>query len=150
MKTVKRAPTLRRTERLADRLVKELDGDEDRLRALADALDRRVRTRPLERLLELWDISASEAARFFGVSRQALSQWLQDAPPGIRAEAIADLAAATDLLDRHVKRERIPAVVRREAPMLEGQSLLDLARDGRHREVREAVERMFDLRRVQP
>lgn len=149
MKTL--PPALRRrTDRLVERLFRELEGDADRIRALTDALDRRVRTRPLERLLELWGLSASEAARFFGVSRQALAQWLHDEPPASRADPIADLAAATDLLDRHVKRERIPAVVRREAPMLDGRSLLDLARDGRHREVREAVERMFDVRRVQP
>jgi hypothetical protein len=61
-----------------------------------------------------------------------------------------DLAAATDELDRRVKRERIPAVVRRPASDLGGRSLLDLALDNRHVEVREAVARMFDLARVQP
>ena len=63
---------------------------------------------------------------------------------------IADIAVATDLLDRHLKRERIPAVVRRVAPALEGRSLYDMAAEGLHREVRDAVESMFDLRRVQP
>ena len=57
---------------------------------------------------------------------------------------------ATDLLDRRVKRERIPAVVRRSAANLGGRSLLDLAYSGRYREVRDAVAAMFDLRRVQP
>ncbi|MEN8150276.1 MAG: hypothetical protein ABFS86_10660 [Planctomycetota bacterium] len=145
-----RDPHVRRAERMAARLVRRFDGDPALLRALADALDRRVRTAPLERLVELWGLSGAEAARFFGVSRQAFSQWLDDGPPVSRATAIAELATATDLLDCYLKRERIPAVVRREAPMLSGRSLIDMAREGLHREVREAVERMFDLRRVQP
>ncbi|RMH18524.1 MAG: hypothetical protein D6701_06205 [Gemmatimonadetes bacterium] len=119
------------------------------LRALADALDRRVRTQPLERFMTLWDLSRSEAARVFGVSRQAFSKWLtQGVPPG-RAPAVAALAAATDQLDRRLKRERIPAVVRRPARMLAGRSLLELAHQGRYEAVRDAVEAMFDLRRVQ-
>lgn len=143
-------PSSRQAERLADRLTRELENDPQRLRALADALDRRVRRRPLERLLELWGLSGSKAATFFGVSRQAFSLWLEGEPPASRAGAIADLAVATDLLDRHLKRERIPAVVRREAGVLGGRSLVAMAREGLHHEVREAVERMFDLRRVQP
>ena len=134
---------------VAERLVAEAP-DTDWLRALTDDLDRRLRTAPLERLLTLWGLSASEAARAFGVSRQALSKWRQSGVPADRAPALMDLAAATDLLDRKVKRERIPAVVRRPAGMLGGGTLLDLMFEGRHTQVREAVTAMFDLRRVQP
>lgn len=63
---------------------------------------------------------------------------------------MAALAAATELLDRHVKRERIPAVVRRPAANLGGTSLYEMALAGRHKDVRDAVAEMFDLRRVQP
>ncbi|MEN8375360.1 MAG: hypothetical protein ABFS34_07925, partial [Gemmatimonadota bacterium] len=107
-------------------------------------------TDPLERFLALWDLSASEAARAFGVSRQALSKWRQSGVPADRMDAVMDLAAATDVLDRWIKRERIPAVVRRPAANLSGRSLVDLLRDGRHAEVRESVTSTFDLRRVQP
>lgn len=124
--------------------------DPDWTRKLVDELDRTVRTEPLERFVELWGLSNSAAAGVFGVSRQAYSKWLKTGAPAARANAVADLAVATDLLDRYVKRERIPAVVRRTAPMLEDRSLLDLANDGETRQVAEAVERMFDLRRVQP
>lgn len=120
------------------------------LREVADELDRAVRTSPLERLTTLWGLSNAEAARMFGVSRQAYSKWLEKGVPSERATAVADLAAATSILDRKLKRERIPAVVRREAPSLEGKSLYDIGCEGRHREVREAVARMFDLRRIQP
>lgn len=134
---------------VAERLVAEAP-DTDWLRALTDDLDRRLRTAPLERLLTLWGLSASEAARAFGVTRQALSKWRQSGVPPDRTPALMDLAAATDLLDRKVKRERIPAVVRRPAGMLEGRTLLDLTFEGRHAEVHEAVTAMFDLGRVQP
>lgn len=134
---------------VAERLVAEAP-DEAWIRSLVDDLDRRIRTQPLERLLSLWGLSASEAARAFGVSRQALSKWRQKGPPAERAQAVAALAAATDLLDRHVKRERIPAVVRRPAAKLGGQSLYAMACAGKHKEVHDAVAEMFDLRRVQP
>ena len=119
-------------------------------RRFVDELDRTVRTEPLERFTELWGLSNSAAASIFGVSRQAFSKWLTTGAPAGRADAVADLAAATDLLDRYVKRERIPAVVRRKAPMLGDRSLIDLAGDGETRIVAESVEQMFDLRRVQP
>lgn len=134
---------------MAEQLVAQAP-DLDWLRALTDDLDRQLRTAPLERFLALWGVSASEAARAFGVSRQALSKWRREGVPADRAPMLAELATATDLLDRRVKRERIPAVVRRPAAELEGHSLLELARLGRHADVRAAVERMFDLRRVQP
>jgi transcriptional regulator with XRE-family HTH domain len=134
---------------VAERLVAQAP-DEAWLRALVDDLDRRLETGPLSRFMTLWGLSGAELGRCFGVSRQAVSRWLESGVPPGRAEAVADLAAATDLLGRYVKRERIPAVVRRPADFLCGSSLLDLALEGRHREVYDAMVRMFDLRRVQP
>jgi hypothetical protein len=134
---------------VADQLAAEAP-DEAWLRALIDDLDRRLETGPLSRFMNLWGISGAEVGRAFGVSRQAVSRWLQAGVPPGRAGAVADLAAATDLLSRYVKRERIPAVVRRPAEGLGGRSLYDLAMEGRHEEVHEGVRRMFDLRRIQP
>jgi hypothetical protein len=114
------------------------------------ALEARVRTAPLERFLATWDLSAAAAGRVFGVTRQAVSKWRGSGVPDDRAVALADLVAATDVLERYVRRERIPAVVRRPAEVLDGKSLLDLAEEGRYAEVRAGVARMLDLRRVQP
>ncbi len=133
---------------VAERLVAEAPSTAW-LRALTDDLDRRLRASELERLMMLWALSASEVARIFAVSRQAISKWQHAGIPAGRMPAVADLAIATDLLDRYVKRERIPAVVRRSADMLGGRSLLDLAFEQKHEAVREAVTTMFDLRRVQ-
>jgi hypothetical protein len=119
-------------------------------RRLAGELDRRLHREPLGRFVEIWGLSNASAARLFGVSRQAFAKWLAQGPPADRMPAVADLAAATDLLDRYVKRERVPAVVRRQAPALGGRSLLDLAAAGRTAELLDAVRAMFDLRRVQP
>ena len=124
--------------------------DQDWTRRLVDELDRAVRSEPLERFVELWGLSNAGAARVFGVSRQAFSKWLVNGPPASRSGAVADLATATDLLDRYVKRERIPAVVRRPAPLLGDTSLLELATSGNTREIADTVSAMFDLRRVQP
>jgi hypothetical protein len=134
---------------VATRLIEQAP-DERWLRTLVDDLDQRIRSRPLERLLTLWNLSAAQGAQLFGISRQGFMKWLKVGPPAERAEAIAALAAATDLLDHHLKRERIAAVVRRKASQLSGKSLLDLANAGEYSKVRSAVEMMFDLRRVQP
>ena len=39
-----------------------------------------------------------DAARAFGISRQAVSKWFANGVPADRADTIADLGAATDLL----------------------------------------------------
>ena len=93
-------------------------------------------------------MSQSESARLFGVSRQAVSKWLARGMPEDRVESIADLAAATDLLVRYVKRERVPAVVRRKASAMGGMSLIDLVGKSRSRDVLEACRSMFDFDRA--
>jgi len=114
------------------------------------ALETRVRTRPLERLMATWDLSAAATGRVFGVSRQAVAKWRGSGVPDDRAVALADLLAATDVLERYVRRDRIPAVVRRPAEILDGRSLLELAEAGRYADVRRGVVAMLDLRRVAP
>ena len=102
----------------------------------------------LRRTLRLWALSQTEAAKLFRVSRQALHKWLAHGIPADRAETVADLAAATDLLDHYLQRDRIPAVVRRSAPELGGQSLMGLLQsDGGHA-VLMACRKMFDFSRI--
>ena len=68
--------------------------------------------------------------------------------PPERAGAVADLAAATDLLVHHLKRDRIPAVVRRPIPALDGVSLVDLLARGDTRAALAACRDMFRFDRV--
>lgn len=120
------------------------------LRELVDALDREVRTDPLTRLTSLWDLSNAGAARIFGVSRQAFSKWLSYGPPADRADDIAAVDDITTLLDRYVKRERIPAVVRRDSPRFDDRSIVARLEAGDYEETAELVRATFDLRRIQP
>jgi len=135
-------------EDLARELVDSADADW--LRDLVDALDREVRVGPLVRLTSLWDLSNAAAARIFGISRQAFAKWLASGPPADRADDVAAVDNVTTLLDRYVKRERIPAVVRRQAPAYSDRSIIAMLEDGGYRETADLVRSTFDLRRVQP
>ena len=135
-------------EDLARELVDSADADW--LRDLVDALDREVRVGPLVRLTSLWDLSNAAAARIFGISRQAFAKWLASGPPADRADDVAAVDNVTTLLDRYVKRERIPAVVRRQAPAYSDRSIIAMLEDGAYRETADLVRSTFDLRRVQP
>jgi len=79
-----------------------------------------------------------------------VAKWRLGSVPEERLVVLADLSAATDILERHVRRDRIPAVVRRQAPLLGGVSLLELAESGESGQVRTRVSELFDLRRVAP
>lgn len=125
----------------AARLVAE--HDDAWVARLADELDRRMSGRQLERVLRAWDLSRTELGELFGVSRQAVSKWVAGGVPAERAGPVADLVAITDLLSHYLKRERIPAVVRRRAPRLGGRSLLELVGEGRSAEALELTREMF-------
>lgn len=115
----------------------------------AEHLDRCRAGRSLARTLTVWGLSQSEAARLFGVSRQAVSKWIDRGVPADRSEAVADLAAATDLLVHYLKRDRIPAVVRRPAERLGDRSLLDLLADGQTGAILTACREMFAFEHTQ-
>jgi hypothetical protein len=117
--------------------------DERWLSELQRSLDRERAQVDLDRILAVWGLSQAEAAELFGVSRQAIGKWRARGLPVGRLGAVTDLAAATDLLVRHLKRDRIPAVVRRRTERLGDQSLLDLVAAGRTREMLDACRRMF-------
>jgi DNA-binding XRE family transcriptional regulator len=120
----------------------------DWLDEFATELDRHRASSSLARTLSNWGLSQSDAARLFGVSRQAVSKWLEQGVPPERAETMADLGAATDFLVHYVKRERIPAVVRRPAPALDNRSLLDLVAAGDSRGALVACREMFAFDRA--
>lgn len=115
------------------------------LDAFSEALERQRAGNELRRILRTWGLSQSEAARRFGVSRQSVGKWLATGVPASRVAAIADLSAATDLLEHYVKRDRIPGVVRRTATALAGRSLVDLLETGDHRGILDGCRAMFDF-----
>lgn len=117
--------------------------DEAWLSELQRSLDRHRARAGFDRILAVWNLSQTDAAALFGVTRQAIAKWRARGVPAGRIEAVADLSSATDLLVRHLKRDRIPAVVRRGSAQLGGLSLLDLVHQGRSRDVLLACRRMF-------
>jgi hypothetical protein len=72
-----------------------------------------------------------------------VTKWTDAGVPAERAEQVADVDAITDLLERYLKRERIPAAVRRRASRLDGASLIELVRDGRSDEALRRTRTMF-------
>ena len=108
----------------ADRLVRAQSDGNAWLDAFAEQLDRRRNADALKRILSIWNLNQSDAARAFGVSRQAISKWFESGVPADRAVVIADLGAASDLLVRHLQRDRIAGVVRRPAARLARQVML--------------------------
>ena len=113
------------------------------LSELQRSLDRQRARTGFDRVLAVWNLSQTDAAGLFGVTRQAIAKLRARGVPASRIEAVADLSAATDLLIRHLKRDRIPAVVRRGSAQLDGLALLDLVDQGRTRDVLLACRRMF-------
>ena len=121
------------------------EADETWIVDLQRSLDRQRGCSDFDRILAVWNLNQSDAGELFHISRQAIGKWRIHGVPKERVEAIADLAAATDLLLRHLKPERIPAIVRRPSANLGGRSLLELAASGRTREVLLACRRMFQF-----
>jgi hypothetical protein len=125
----------------ARRLSREVS--QDWLDVFASSLPVGFRTSSLRRILRDWDLTQTEAAATFGVSRQAVGKWLKRGVPADRLVVIADMNAATDILCHYLKPERIPAVVRRKAQKLMGLSLLEMVARGRSAEMLAATRKMF-------
>ena len=135
--------------RAAARVIAAHRRDPEWLDQFSAALDRQRKSRALERILDVWGLSQSEAGRRFGVSRQAVAKWVRDGVPAERVQDIANLSAATDVLVHYLQRDRIPAVVRRPVGAFDGGSLLDMVGEGRFRDVLDACRSMFDYSQTQ-
>lgn len=120
-------------------------GDAEWLDAFTVALNRQRSANRARYIFAAWGINHSEAGRIFGVTRQAVSRWTTEGIPASQEVTFADLAAATDILTHYLRSDRIPAVVRRPAPALDGQSLIDLLRNGRSADIVAACAAMFQF-----
>ncbi len=136
-------------EELAAQIYAAHRDDAEWLDAFARSLDRRRAGHSFARVIATWKLSQAEAARLFGVSRQAIGKWLKQGAPAERTRAVADLTAATELLTHYLKRDRIPAVVRRPIRELDGDSLMELWARGDTQAVLTACRDMFQFERAQ-
>jgi hypothetical protein len=98
----------------------------------------------LERLLAGWQLGITDVSRLFGVSRQAVQQWLDDGVPPSRQPKLNDVHRIAALLERNLLSERIPAVVRAPVPAFDDLSMLELIALDRHGELLEEIARSFD------
>lgn len=116
-----------RPEDLAERIVREHRDSPSWLDRFTDELYHQRSAAGLTRILEVWGLSQADAARLFGVTRQAVAKWAGRGVPAERAAVVGDLAATTDVLVHYLKLDRIRAVVRRPADGAGGATLLELA-----------------------
>ena len=99
---------------------------------------------PLRRIMDAFALSKTDAAKLFGVSRQAVDGWLAGGVPAERQEKVATLLALCDLLQRKLKADRLPGVARRSAGAYGGRSMLELIAADRHGELLQSVRDSFD------
>lgn len=99
---------------------------------------------PLRRVMDAFELSKTETARLFGVTRQAVDGWLAHGVPAERQEKLSALLALCDLLERKLKADRLPGIARRPADAYGGRTMLDLIAGDRHRELLDSVRASFD------
>lgn len=98
----------------------------------------------LKRLMTLFRLSKTELGELFGVSRQAVDQWLARGVPADRQEKLATVCAIADLLERKLKPDRIPGIARRPADAYGGKTMLGLIAEDRQDELLGLVRASFD------
>jgi hypothetical protein len=99
---------------------------------------------PLDHISAVLGLTQTELAALFGVRRQALDQWATRGVPSERQEKVATLGAIADLLAAKLKRDRIPGVVRRDAPAYGDRSILDAIAAGDEDRVLAELQDAFD------
>jgi DNA-binding XRE family transcriptional regulator len=112
------------------------------LRSVRRDLD--VEEPALERIQTVFDLSRTELAHLFGVSRQAISGWIESGVPGERQAKVATVSSIADLLERKLKPARVAGIARRAAPAYGGKTMLELVAEDRHDELLETTRRSFD------
>jgi DNA-binding transcriptional regulator YiaG len=127
-----------------------LAADSEAAAVLVQLLERHLSGDPLRRIERVWQLSASQTAAMFNVSRQAYSKWRSGGVPADRREDVRQLDESTQIMLEHVRVERIAATVRRAAPSLGGLTLIQVATQSGSAAARNAVRDTFDLTRVQP
>lgn len=115
------------------------------IRALIAQLDRKLQVADLQRVMSVWKLPLTETAQIFGIPEDEMREWLKLGPPPDRMDAVTALADATTLLERYVKQDRIPIIVRRPSNLGSNKSLIELARTGQYETVLTTTREMFDL-----
>ena len=129
-------------------LFRSHEKDEAWLEAVSEQLNRRLPATSFARNLQVWNVNEEETARIFEVNSETVREWLEGELPSAIAQTVSDIGAATDLLTRHLKRDRIPAVVRRGMERYGGHSLMDMLMDGDTEKILTICRSMFEFERA--
>ena len=98
----------------------------------------------LTHIARVFQLTVTDLANLFGVSRQAVSQWLEEDIPSSRQPKALTVAHIADLLERNLSSSRIPAIARSPAPAYGGGSMVDMIAADRHEELLDIVRESFD------
>lgn len=98
----------------------------------------------LSRVQDLFALSRTELAGLFGITRQAVSKWLEEGVPPARQPKLLTVLDLAELLARQLQAGRLPAVVRRPAPAFGDRSMIEVIAADHHQELLAQVERSFD------
>jgi transcriptional regulator with XRE-family HTH domain len=118
------------------------------LRSVRRALDLMGEGEPLREIMAALDLNLTDLGSLFGVSRQAVGQWLEQGVPSERQAKVATVAALCDLLERKLKPGRLPGVARRPARGYDGRTILEVIADDDHDWLLESVRDSFDWART--
>ena len=89
--------------------------------------------------MKVWGLTPRQAENTFGALQSGTDVQC----------AVSDLTAATDLLVRYLKADRIPVVVRKQIPARGGESLMSLLKQGDTKTLLTTCGGMFRFERVQ-
>ncbi len=95
----------------------------------------------VERIKRLAPLTDGDIARATGASPGTVSAWRarRQAPSGVRARRIAELAAVVEQLTGVIKDDYIPVWLNKPVPRLDHQAPADVLAAGGHRQVAAAI-----------
>lgn len=114
------------------------------LRSVRRVLDLVDEGDPLRDIMAALDLNLTELGQLFGVSRQAVAQWLEQGVPSDRQAKVATVAGVCDLLERKLKPGRLPGVARRPARRYGDRTMLQVIADDDHEWLLGSVRDSFD------
>ncbi len=85
--------------------------------------------RQLGRIRTLLQLSGTELGSVFGVTRQAVDQWCDNAVPPEQLARIDRVSEAVNELSKRFKPQRLPAIARASMPILDDRSILQTMED---------------------
>ena len=89
--------------------------DAPRMNDVLSRIYARRGVRSLGRIRKAFALSQEEAASLFGVSRQAFRKWEKDGVPTARLADVDRMLQLVELMERRLRRDRLPALVRTPA-----------------------------------